>query len=228
MKSTSHGQHLVKLTRLGAVNVFLVREDDGLTLVDTLLKGSQDRLLAAAEAQGAPIVRVVLTHCHDDHSGSLDALVERLPEGVEVVFGEREAPLLAGDLTSRPGEPEIKGRHAAQVATRPTRTVAGGDRIGSLEVVEAFGHSPGQIALLDTRDRTLFCADAFSTLGGVATTAKPHPRFPLPGLATWDRGRAKAAAVALRDLRPARLAAGHGQVVEAPGDAVDRAIAKLG
>ncbi len=44
--------------------------------------------------------------------------------------------------------------------------------MGSLEVVPAPGHTPGQVALLDTRDRTLLCADAYSTLGGVATTAK--------------------------------------------------------
>lgn len=214
-----------RITLLGAVNAYLVREDDGFTLIDTLLTKSQGKILAAAQAAGAPIVRIVLTHCHDDHSGSLDALVDRLPDGVEVVFGEREAPLLAGDLSTRRGEPEIKGRHAAQVKTRPACTVSGGDRVGSLEVVEAFGHSPGQIALLDTRDRTLYCGDAYSTLGGVATTAKPYPRFPLPGLVTWDRGRAKAAAVALRALDPARLAPGHGKVVEAPGAAMDQAIA---
>ena len=216
-----------RVSRLGAINAYLVREDDGFTLVDTLIKGSQDRLVSAAQAAGAPIVRIVLTHCHDDHSGSLDALVERLPAGVEVVFGEREAPLLAGDLTSRPGEPEIKGRHAVRVSAKPTRTVSAGDRVGSLEVLEAFGHSPGQIALLDTRDRTLYCGDAYSTLGGVATTARVHPRFPLPGLVTWSRERASASAVALRALDPARLAAGHGKVVEAPGAAMDRALAKL-
>ncbi len=216
-----------RVTRLGAVNAYLVREDDGFTLIDTMIKRSQDKILSEAEAAGAPIIRIVLTHCHDDHSGSLDALVDRLP-GVEVVFGEREAPLLAGDLTPRPGEPEIKGRHAVQVATKPTYTVSAGDRVGSLEVFEAFGHSPGQIALLDTRDRTLYCGDAYSTLGGVATSARPHPRFPLPGLVTWNRTRAQAAAVALRAVDPARLAPGHGKVVEAPGAAMDRAIARTG
>ena len=206
-----------RITRLKAVNAYLVREDDGLTLIDTMLKGSKDRLLAAAAEAGAPIARIVLTHCHDDHSGSLDALVEALPDGVEVVFGEREAPLLAGDLSTREGEPPIKARHAVQVQTKPTRTVVEGDRVGSLEVVHAFGHSPGQIALLDTRDRTLYCGDAFSTLGGMATTAKPYPKFPLPGLATWDRDRARASAAKLAALDPARLAPGHGKGVEAPG-----------
>ena len=60
----------------------------------------------------------------------------------------------------------------------------------------------------------------------MATSAKPNPRFPLPGLATWHRPTALESARALRALDPARLAPGHGQVVEQPGAAMDAAIAK--
>jgi hypothetical protein len=60
----------------------------------------------------------------------------------------------------------------------------------------------------------------------VATTAKPNPRFPLPAMSTWHRPTALETARALRALDPARLAAGHGKVVEAPGAAMDRAIAR--
>ena len=38
-----------------------------------------------------------------------------------------------------------------------------------LLIENAPGHTPGQVAFLDTRDRTLYCADTYSTLGGVAT-----------------------------------------------------------
>ena len=79
---------------------------------------------------------------------------------------------------------------------------------------------------MDTRDRTLIAGDAFSTLGGVATTAKPNPLFPMPALATWHRPTALATARSLRALDPARLAVGHGRTVEAPGAAMDAAIAK--
>jgi glyoxylase-like metal-dependent hydrolase (beta-lactamase superfamily II) len=97
--------------------------------------------------------------------------------------------------------------------------------VGALEVYAAPGHTPGQLAFLDTRDGTLFCADAYSTLGGVATSAKANWRFPLPYMATWHRPTALATARALRALDPKRLAPGHGKVVEAPGDAMDEAIA---
>jgi glyoxylase-like metal-dependent hydrolase (beta-lactamase superfamily II) len=215
-----------RISRFGFVNAYLVREDDGLTLIDTMLPRSAKPILAAAEREGAPIVRILLTHAHGDHVGSLDALHAALPHA-EVLIGARDARLLAKDMTLDPGEPQDKLRGSYPGAkTRPTRTLQAGDRVGSLEVHAAPGHTPGQIALLDTRDRTLYCADAYSTLGGVATTAKANPKFPLPAMATWHKPTALDTARALRGLDPARLAPGHGKVVEAPGPAMDAAIAK--
>ena len=213
-----------RITRLGMVNAFLVEEDDGLTLVDTMLPRSTKAVLKAAG--GREIKRIALTHAHGDHIGSLDALVAELP-GVEVLISGRDARLLAKDMTLDAGEPDVKLRGGYPGAkTRPTRTFEAGERIGSLEVVAAPGHTPGHVAFLDTRDRTLYCGDAYSTLGGVATTAKANPRFPLPGLATWHKPTALESAKALRALDPARLAPGHGKVVESPAAAMDAAIAR--
>jgi glyoxylase-like metal-dependent hydrolase (beta-lactamase superfamily II) len=215
-----------QITKFGLVNAYLVAEDDGLTLVDTMLPRSQKQILAAAERLGAPIRRIALTHAHGDHIGSLDALAAALPDA-EVLISTRDARLLAKDMTLDPGEPEAKLRGDYRGArTRPTRTLAPGDRVGSLEVVAAPGHTPGQVAFLDPRDRTLYCADAYATLGGVATCAKANWRFPLPALATWHKPTALGTARALRALDPARLAPGHGKVVETPGPAMDRAIAR--
>ena len=148
----------IRISRLGFVNTYLVEEDDGLTVVDTMLPGNAKKILSAAERTGRPIVRILLTHAHGDHIGSLDALAERVPEA-EVAMPARDAR-----------------------------------------------------------------ADAYSTLGGVATTARPNPRFPLPAMATWHRPTALESARKLRALEPVRLAPGHGKVVENPGAAMDAAI----
>jgi glyoxylase-like metal-dependent hydrolase (beta-lactamase superfamily II) len=215
-----------QITRFGLVNAYLVEEDDGLTLIDTALPRSEKAILAAAERLGRPIVRIVLTHAHQDHIGALDALHAALPEA-EVLISARDARLLAKDMTLDPGEEKGKLRGGYPGAeTKPTRTIAPGERVGSLEVVAAPGHTPGQLAFLDTRDRTLYCADAYATLGGVATTAKRYWRFPLPASATWHHPTALETAKALRELGPARLAPGHGKVVEEPGAAMVKAIAR--
>jgi glyoxylase-like metal-dependent hydrolase (beta-lactamase superfamily II) len=214
-----------RISRFGFVNAYLVREEDGFTLVDTMLPGGAKAILEAARGAGAPIVRIALTHAHGDHIGSLDALAEALP-GVEVLISTRDARLLHQDRSMDPGEPTVKLRGSYPGAkTSPTSTFASGDRVGSLEVIASPGHTPGHVAFLDTRDGTLLCGDAYSTLGGVATSAKVNPLFPLPTLATWHRPTELESARALRALDPARLAPGHGRIVEAPVEAMDRAIA---
>ena len=145
MKSTPCGQYLIQLTRLGAFNCFLVREDEGFTLVDTGLPGSARGILEAARQHGPAIVRIAITHAHGDHVASLDALAVELPD-IEVAVGSRTARFLAGKRSLDPDEPQGKLRGGYQSCqTRPTRKLEPGDRVGSLEVVASPGHTPGQI-----------------------------------------------------------------------------------
>src|SRR3954454_3834283 len=218
--------NIVRVSRLGFVNAYLVREDDGLTLVDTMLPRSSKAIVGAAEKLGAPIVRIALTHAHGDHIGSLDELAAALP-GAEVLISARDARLLAKDMSLDPGEPVDKLRGGYPGAkTRPTRTLQPGDTVGSLEVVASPGHTPGHVSFLDRRDGTLIAGDAYSTLGGVATPAHANPRFPLVYFASWHRPTARESARVLRALEHKRLAPGDGRIVAAPGPAMAAAIAK--
>ena len=226
-RSKQHGQHLIQVTRL-VTNCYLVREDDGLTLIDCLWPGSTRAILAAAEDAGQPIRRIALTHAHHDHTGALEPLRDALPES-EILVGTRESRLLDGDFDLLPGEPTGTLRAFAyrKRDVRPDRLLASGDRVGSLEVVDAKGHTPGQIGFLDTRDGTLICGDAYLTVGKPFVCNELVARFPVPALAgLWHGPTAVASGRALRALEPTRLASGHGRVVEQPGAAMDAALAR--
>lgn len=215
-----------RISRFGFVNCYLVAEEDGLTLIDTMLPRSAGSIISAAERLGRPIVRIALTHAHGDHIGSLDELHGRLPDA-EVIISARDARLLKKDMSLDPQEPPSKIRGSLPGAsTTPTRTVGEGDLIGSLRVIASPGHTPGHVGFLDTRDNTLFCGDAFTTLGGMATSAKPRPLFPLAVMGTWDKPTEVESARKLCALAPARLAPGHGRIVESPVPEMEAAVAR--
>jgi glyoxylase-like metal-dependent hydrolase (beta-lactamase superfamily II) len=221
VKATSVTDRITQLNRFHFVNAFLVREDDGLTLVDTTTGGAADDLIAAAEAAGAPIRRIALTHGHGDHVGSLDALRERLGSNVEVSMPAGDARIHAGE---RPAG-KLPGSWP-KIATTPDVRLAAGDRVGSLEVVPSPGHSPGHVSYLDTRDRTLIAGDVFTAYGGLAVTSHFHLRFPFAAMATWNRAMDVDSARALRALDPPLLLVGHGPATRDPGGSMDRAIAR--
>jgi glyoxylase-like metal-dependent hydrolase (beta-lactamase superfamily II) len=226
MKIVSHGEYLIELTkfpRLFPMSAYLVQEDDGFTLIDTAM-GGVEGILAAARAAGLPIRRIALTHAHGDHVGGLDKLRQALPEA-EVLISARDARFLRGERALDPGEPgKLRGSYKT-TKTQPTRELSPGDRVGSLEVVDAAGHTPGQLAFFDRRDGTLIAGDAFQTRGGIAVAGVIRPRFPFPALGTWHLPTALATAHRLRSLAPRRLAVGHGPVLADPLAAMDEAIA---
>lgn len=222
MKTTVVSRNLIMLTRRNLVlpNAYLVREDDGFTLIDTTTSGAADKLLAAASRAGAKIRRVALTHGHGDHAGSLDALKEKLGDQVEILIPELDARIHAGE---RVVEGKVPGSWP-KVTTRPDVALVGGERIGSLEVVACPGHSPGHVAFLDTRDGSLIAGDVFTSIGSVQVTNHFYLRFPLAQMATWDKALDLQSAVKLTTLAPTLLVVGHGRAMPHPVPRMEAAV----
>ncbi len=172
---------------------------------------------------GAPICRIVLTHAHIDHVGSVDTLAREYPR-IEFAVGQRESRLLRKDFSLDAGESGKRLLGFPGVKLPPTILPNDGDRIGSLQTIFSPGHTPGHVAFLDVRDGSLIAGDAFTTHTGVLAAGTFKLLFPFPALFSWNREVAAESAWKLRNFKPARLVVGHGKTIEAPLAAMDQAI----
>lgn len=160
------------------LNAYLWCGDDGVTLVDTGWPGSGDVIERALTALGrgkSDVVRVVLTHFHDDHAG---AAAEVAAWGrVEVVAGAGDARFITGEqagplpvltvaelaIHAQPTDPP----HGPLV--RVDREVRDGDVLdfaGGARVVAVPGHTPGSIALYLPAVDAILTGDAVAELQG--------------------------------------------------------------
>ena len=213
-----------QLPRFGLLNAYLVREDDGYTLIDTAMSAAPQIIDAARHLGHGPIRRILLTHAHGDHIGSFDKLTQLLGNALSAISA-RDARLLpkkpAQDRSLDANEPQCKIKGSLPGAlTKPTHFVTDGELYGSLRCFATPGHTPGHFSFLDERDGTLYVGDALTTVGG-----KPHIAgwapwfFPLPNFGTWHRPTARASIQHLYETMPAetpirRIAPGHGPALE--------------
>jgi glyoxylase-like metal-dependent hydrolase (beta-lactamase superfamily II) len=153
-----------------AVNVLLLENDDGWTLVDTGAEGEAALIRDALSALGSgpeDLKRIFLTHHHGDHTGGLEGLTEWAPHA-ELGASEYEAMVIAGKLPPAPPPNPIFRLMAAGMEDAPKfpvgKILREGDVVSGFRIIATPGHSLGHVSLLRDADGLLFTADAFGCL----------------------------------------------------------------
>jgi len=198
---------LVQLMNATRTNIYLVRGDEGDTLVDPGPVGTAPPLLAMDRRGEVRLHRIVLTHAHPAHAGSAARIVRGT--GVRIFVHADDMPFLDGR------EPPLlpKGRRG-QLMAALGRVVdlcppvfrldafVPGESVSGLTMVETPGHTPGHVCLWHAEDRALLSGDALVTDGS-------GPQLP-PASLSHDAARAQKTLARLRDLGAEHLLPGHG------------------
>ena len=210
-------------------NVYLLVAPEGLTLVDTGIAGEAGKIgkeLAQAGYAVKDLRQVVITHAHNDHTGSL-AEILRL-SGAKVLAHKDEVPYLAHTAPMPPGsrlqgvlfwlsDKFMPGPPPIQVDV----ALEEGDAVpgtGGFVAVHAPGHTPGSLCLYHAERQILICGDAIINkhpLTGKKGLREPIVTFSVNPDQVWESIRK------LGGLQVRVLLSGHGEpVLEEAGERI--------
>lgn len=198
---------------LSGANVYLLL-GESLALVDSGMPGSEDKILDHVRGLGrapADLSRMIITHHHLDHVGSVAALRQRT--SAQVLAHPEDAPFISGEQSPPPAQrglvralfrllaPLLPGAEPAAVDV----TLQDGDQLdllGGAIVVHVPGHTPGAIALHFPAERLLICGDVIDH--------RRNRLGPPPAAFTLDMEQAHASLRSLAGLEFDVLCPGHG------------------
>lgn len=205
------------------VHPVLLKDKDGLTLIDTGMFDQYEALIQAIEEAGeAPssLKRIILTHQDTDHIGNLPALAREFtgvrlfahPGDLPVISGSRPMLKMTPERIAQlpPERREAFGRFLEQLKQLPeieelhdAECLPWG---GGLEIIHTPGHTPGHICLYLREQELLLAADELRVLDG--ELAGPWDA------ATPDMPLALRSLLKLKDLPVRTILCYHGGVYE--------------
>lgn len=195
--------HWLPLVPPYAINAYLI--DD--VLIDAGTRYHAPFLIHLLRRQR--ITAHVLTHAHPDHQGASHAVCTAL--GLPLWCGARDVTTMEHGSTAELLPPSLSNRLLDRLIRGPnhqvTRSLHEGDLVGSFEVIDTPGHTPGHIALWRDRDRTLILGDVLAHCHPITNhieLREPLPRF------TPDPPLNRSSARKLAPLRPRLVCFGHG------------------
>ena len=223
---------------LGKANVFLIKTQDGLTLIDTAVVGVRQKLESQLAKNGfrlEDINRILITHAHVDHVGGLKEI--QAATDAEVWAHELDAPIVRGESEVPLPDPKALSLQDRLIGTlietfvgekQPPawvhRELSDGEALDEvlpgLRVVHLPGHSPGQIGFWLEPEQLLIGGDVMMHLTPWLT--RPIAAY-TPDMREADRSIVKVA-----DLNVRTLGLGHGSaLVGNAAAAVDRLAQKI-
>lgn len=207
---------------LGSVNVYLLVEEAGLTLIDTGIPRSEGKILAYVRQLGheaADIKHIILTHADIDHAGSAKALLEAT--GAQGWAGAQSAALMAEGLAPKHGFWPIDffGRwwRYAAVPSAQLKILEDGQTLplwGGLTVLFTPGHTADHLSLISASTGVALVGDALNTRGDELQLT--------PKAITFDMAAARQSAAKLLRHPLTLFACGHGTPLKAPHPSLER------
>lgn len=209
----------------GLINVYLIEESGGVTIVDAGVPGYWHALPAELAAMGRSLedVRaVVLTHAHVDHIGFAERI--RTERGVPIRVHELDALRAKGRVPGPKGLGDFKlapvlgflwfGLRNGMLRVPPILDVATfGDGAtldvpGAPRVIHVPGHTEGSAALHFSKLDAICVGDALATRNNITGATGPQlfPNF------SSDKEQAYASLARLDPIDARLVLAGHGPV----------------
>lgn len=209
MKLAKISPHIwqVRLSLFAQVHVWLVVDNEGLTLVDSgFAPMARDVLRAAELTEAGPLGRIVLTHGHPDHAGGAARIARKLH--VPVYAHRLELPFLEGERRYPRINRLLQPPRPGLVQSLPESSDGTLEPLGGLIPWLAPGHTPGHVVYHHVQDDVLLAGDLFK--------ARKGQLHQLGHLYSLDREQATRSEEILQRLKPARVEASHGGSVLRP------------
>jgi glyoxylase-like metal-dependent hydrolase (beta-lactamase superfamily II) len=163
---------LYTFTGMMVGRVYLIQDDDGLTIIDASIPPSGKKILSQLQAAGhkpGDVKRILITHAHPDHVGALAMLKEAT--GAQIIAHELEKPIIQGEVEIPRADPATLPPLTRRLLPPSTRlkpipvdqTVKDGDVLdgvmGGLHVVFTPGHAPGHVSYWQPEKRVVIMGD---------------------------------------------------------------------